>query len=560
MKTKCLVICLLTLSFSVLFADNLVVKEGDVTLLINGQRINLEKNQSLTLNAGIMICFVEGSGTVLINDKKKLDSNHPDCYQIPVKDDFDIEKFVTSEKNKAVISTGREKYISDPNRGVIEQGTDTVNTYNSGVPVAETLSLSTKDKEFIIYNDSYGPLPITLNIKKPDGTLVKEIVNEDNSKTFFRIPTVYLENNAQIEVTNVFGDKLLNKQVTIKKAPDPTEEHSKVLYKKDDHTIVDILYGTDRKIDAANGWENYYTAKRDKLKFGVAEVSIPKIHEFGKIERPGFFQKEKTGEHIVVTNLKDINNKDFIKFLRTKLGNVEEQDILVFIPGYNSTFASTIRRTAQLAYDLKFKGVPMAYSWPSQGNPSEYMKDETSVQYTVPHLVAFLQEVIDNKDNANIHILGHSMGTRALSNALKEISFIYREKPVFKNILLAAPDIDKDVFEASLFPYIRQTTEKVTLYVSSDDSALMWSKTLHGGERVGQGGDNIFVYEGLDTIDATGIDTSLLGHSYFSEKEILITDLKEVINQSLPPSKRDSLIEKVKVKLAYWKFKLQDND
>lgn len=63
----------------------------------------------------------------------------------------------------------------------------------------------------------------------------------------------------------------------------------------------------------------------------------------------------------------------------------------------------------------------MAYSWPSQGKVSEYMRDESSVQYTVPHLVTFLKKVIENRGDANIHIIGHSMGTRALTNALKEI-------------------------------------------------------------------------------------------------------------------------------------------
>ena len=197
----------------------------------------------------------------------------------------------------------------------------------------------------------------------------------------------------------------------------------------------------------------------------------------------------------------------------------------------------------------------MTYSWPSQGEEGSYMKDESSIQYTVPHLVKFLKEVINTKGKANLHILGHSMGTRALTNALNQISLTYPGKKLFKNIILAAPDIDKDVFEG-IFPDIIKTTDQITLYASSDDTALKFSETIHGGERIGQGGDNIFVFKDLDTIDATGIDTSLLGHSYFAEKEILINDLKDVIEKSLPPSKRKSLIEKIKADFAYWKFSI----
>jgi len=556
---KMRILWLILFSINILFANSLIVKEGDVKLLINGQTIDVKKDQNLTLEEGSMVCFLSGDGKVIIDNTKQLDNKTRDCYQLPIKDNFDIDAFMSSSKNSIAVLAKENTSKSRGTKGISESSSETAD-----------LVLSQVDKEVIIYNETYGPLPVTLNIKKSDGTNVKEIVNEENIKTFFRVPATYLENNSKIEITNAFGDTLLNKQVVIqssklrsksKKLPSKSnEKHSQVFYEKDNHTIVDILYGTDRKIDPKEKWEDYYTGDRDKLQFGVAQVSIPKKHKFGEMERPNkylFWQKEKIGEHVVVVKLEDINKKEFAKFLGSKLNNVEEKDILIFIHGFNVTFASAIRRTAQLSYDLKFKGVPITYSWPSAGETSEYMKDESSVQYTTPHLVAFLKEVIDNKGDANIHIIGHSMGTRALTNAIKEISFVYPDKHVFKNIILAAPDIDKDVFEVNLFPYIRKTTDQITLYASSDDTALKLSSTLHSGKRIGQGGDEIFVFKGLVTVDATGIDTSLLGHSYFAEKELLVGDLKEVIIKSLPPAQRNFLMEKIKAKLEYWKFKTE---
>jgi|GEM_PF-2633522 len=554
MKTK--IILFLMLSVTFLFANNLIVKDANVTLLINGQKIELAKDQNLTLETGTMVCFFKGNGKVIINNIKQLDKNSPDCYQIPVKDNFDIKVFLSSPKNKSV-STSISSF-TDGSEVVIHRGAEAAD----GIPKPVLVTVSSSDKEVIIYDESFGPLPVTLSIKKSDGTMVKEVVNEDNLKTFFRVPTAYLENNSKIEVTNAFGDKLLNQQITINSTSKSDEKHNQVYYEKENHTIVDILYGTDRKINSNKKWENYYSGERGKLKFGIAEVSIPKKHKLGEMERPRQFlswswEKEKIGEHVIISSLEDLQKEDFTEFLSNKLNNVTEKDILIFIHGFNVTFASAIRRTAQISYDLQFKGVPMTYSWPSQGKEGSYMKDESSIQYTVTHLVRFLKEVIDTKGKANLHIIGHSMGARALTNALKEISLIYPGKHLFKNIILAAPDIDKDVFEV-IYPYIIKTTDQITLYASSDDTALKFSETLHGGERIGQGGDNIFVFKGLDTIDATGIDTSFLGHSYFSQKEILVNDLKDVIHKSLPPSKRKSLIEKIKAQLAYWKFKFQN--
>lgn len=262
---------------------------------------------------------------------------------------------------------------------------------------------------------------------------------------------------------------------------------------------------------------------------------------------------EKIGKHLMITQLKAVQPREFNRLLSLKLDNTNQKDILIFIHGFNVSFASAIRRTAQLSYDLKFKGVSLTYSWTSQGRTSNYMKDEESVQYTTPYLVTFLKDVIKNRGRANIHILAHSMGTRALTYALKELSFEYH-KPQFKNIILAAPDIDADVFASNLYPYILKTTQKITIYTNSEDTALQASHTLHGGKRLGEGGKNISVFRDMVTIDATGVDTSMLAHSYFAEKELLVNDLREVVQKSLPPQKRPNLIEKLKDKLKYWKF------
>jgi len=148
--------------------------------------------------------------------------------------------------------------------------------------------------------------------------------------------------------------------------------------------------------------------------------------KFGEMERPpgwNVFSKETIGKHVMLKSIEEMNSKEFIETLNKKLGNVKENDLLVFIHGYNVSFADAARRTAQLSYDLKFQGVPLTYSWPSLSETEEYLTDEASVQYTVPHLVTFLKDVIDNnkesKNKANIHIVGHSMGSRALSYAIK---------------------------------------------------------------------------------------------------------------------------------------------
>jgi esterase/lipase superfamily enzyme len=76
--------------------------------------------------------------------------------------------------------------------------------------------------------------------------------------------------------------------------------------------------------------------------------------------------------------------------------------------------------------------------------------------------------------------------------------------------MLTAPDIDAEVFTL-LAQDTNRIGERVTLYASPEDKALRLSKQFHGYPRAGEA---IIVLPGVDTIDASAVDTSLVGHSY----------------------------------------------
>jgi esterase/lipase superfamily enzyme len=147
------------------------------------------------------------------------------------------------------------------------------------------------------------------------------------------------------------------------------------------------------------------------------------------------------------------------------------------------------------------------------------------------------------------------MGTRALTNALREFAreMEHEEKP-FHQVVLAAPDIDAEVFRRDLVPALNKTAQRVTLYASSNDHALAASRKLHAYPRAGESGANLVVAPGLDTIDVSAVDTSLLGHSYYGDNNTIIADLYRLIHESLPPERRERLQPAVYAGLPYWVF------
>ncbi|MFH1268329.1 MAG: alpha/beta hydrolase, partial [Planctomycetota bacterium] len=259
-----------------------------------------------------------------------------------------------------------------------------------------------------------------------------------------------------------------------------------------------------------------YGNQRGEMEMGTCEVSIPRGHEVGEVERPSVFRfefREDPRRHVVLLAVEEQAADAFFADLQARVEASQKKEAFVFVHGYNVTFDEAAQRTAQLAHDLKFDGAPIFFSWPSQGEVLQYAVDETNIVWAVPHLKEFLAGIAKRSNAEAVHVIAHSMGNRALTSALEMLSRERRsELPLFREVVLAAPDIDAEVFRRDIVPAIVPTADRVTLYASSNDEALKLSKTIHGYRRAGDSGSQLLVVPGVDTIDVSTVDTSLLGH------------------------------------------------
>ncbi|MDQ1613125.1 MAG: hypothetical protein QOG00_3056 [Pyrinomonadaceae bacterium] len=326
--------------------------------------------------------------------------------------------------------------------------------------------------------------------------------------------------------------------------------------KPEPYTIVPIFYGTDRARTGAKEPGDFYGAGRGKLELGTCEVSIPREHERGQLESPSLWRlefKEDPKLHVVLLSVKPLDAGEFHSQFQTRLGAAKSRDVFVFVHGYNVKFVDAARRTAQLAFDLNFPGVPVLYSWPSQGSLSGYTTDENEVVWTEPHLKQFLTDLAaQGASGARIHLVAHSMGNRALTNVLRSLA-AERATPLFSEVILTAPDVDAEVFGRDLAPAIQKIARRVTLYASSSDTALLASKKIHGYPRAGDSLPEIIVVPGMDSIDASGIDTDMLGHSYFAQMKVVMDDMKLLLIASKLPGER-SLLEQIRGASRYWRL------
>ena len=323
------------------------------------------------------------------------------------------------------------------------------------------------------------------------------------------------------------------------------------------YAVVKIFYATDRRPTGVDAPGKFYGGDRqldESLHLGTVNVSIPRDHRMGNIERPSIWRLEfrpDPEKHVVLVGIQPRSEQEFYSELEEKVVSSANKDAFVFVHGFDNTFEDAAERTAQMSYDLGFQGAAIMYSWPSKGKLAEYTADESTIDWTTPHLERFLETLAAQSHATTVHLIAHSMGNRALTRALFAIAERHADVlPMFKHVFLAAPDIDVGVFRqlAATFP---SAANDVTLYASSRDEAIMASEKVHQFDRVGDS-THICVMPRIDTIDASAVDTGLIGHAYFGDKRSILTDMFEVIQNGSPPGKRFGMHSATFGQMTYW--------
>lgn len=307
-----------------------------------------------------------------------------------------------------------------------------------------------------------------------------------------------------------------------------------------------------------------YGCRPTDVSYGKCTISVPlpKNRQAGELSRPVsvwiFEAPENPEKHFMLRQVKEHADKEeFYNSLSGQLSLSDSGAALLFIHGYNVSFEDAIFRTAQLAVDLKFPGTPIAFCWPSYADPIKYTFDEQNAEVSVPALREVLQDLAARSGAKHIHVIAHSMGNRVLAGALRSMdpSLQMKNKEVFRELVLAAPDIDSRVFQSQMLPYITRNVQHCTLYASARDRALLMSRAFHNFQRLGETEPDLLVSDGIDTIDASLVDTSLLGHSYIGDAQSIVADLHALVVSGKRPLERPGLQTLQQNALRYWSIK-----
>jgi esterase/lipase superfamily enzyme len=412
------------------------------------------------------------------------------------------------------------------------------------VPILTALAeLSVKDKR---YSDAEAQLTRIANIERS----AYGDRHENTLSTLARLRDLYRITNDSQELARVEAQLQPPPLTNRGSLPRPGEIAGKDRHYQQNgqgFATVRVFYGTNRAPTGETKPTQYYGAARGDLQYGLLDVTIPRIHQEAQLEtQPRWVeytfaadQAAMRAQYVLLDKVSPLEKSEFVRQLHQQVSESRFKDLFIFVHGFNNTFEDAARRTAQMAYDLDFDGTPMLYSWPSQGSATAYSVDEAAVGISGRRLADFLETVVQSGAQ-RIHLIAHSMGNRALIEALQ--TYLAKRAPenrqhIFGQIVFTAPDVDRDYFTDAI-QSLAGAAERVTLYASDNDYALRTSQFVHGAPRAGTAGDVIVQLAGLDSIDMSSVPADALGHSYFAANSGAIYDIFGLLWRGDPPPQR----------------------
>jgi esterase/lipase superfamily enzyme len=247
-----------------------------------------------------------------------------------------------------------------------------------------------------------------------------------------------------------------------------------------DHTL---LVATTRERDPRPG--TLYNGERAaSLDYAAVAVSVPPNHAAGAIEWPSAPPGDPNANFVVRNEAYLDGDAEFLRKLNAQLAQqpAGRRKALIFVHGYNTLFAEGLYRFAQVVDDSQSTAAPVLFTWASRGKLDQYLYDNNSATAARDALEHTIRLVFaSNADQVNI--LAHSMGNWVMVEALRQIKMTggLPQKGKLGAVVLAAPDIDVDVFESELKRF-GKPQKPFYVVLSRDDRALALSKFIAGGE------------------------------------------------------------------------------
>ena len=251
-----------------------------------------------------------------------------------------------------------------------------------------------------------------------------------------------------------------------------------------------FFYVTNRQSGVAQGEidERFESERETTLKFGSFDTRIEARLGLGMIvDSSAWFLNEE----IQLQDVQALEQEAFLSQLRKQVEASPRRSLLIIVHGFREAFQSALRKTAFLAHVLDINTPVLVFDWPGDQGSSlrGYRRARGVAQESAAELADTLKLIIKDVQPERLWLMANSMGGQVVVDAF---SLLYKDadfsdaQTEFENVMLTAADVDHTEFNEQFKQEIKALADNITVYVSSNDRALLTSRVINRGRRLGE--------------------------------------------------------------------------
>ena len=347
--------------------------------------------------------------------------------------------------------------------------------------------------------------------------------------------------------------------------------YRRIPYKVDgDYRIIEVFYVTNRETKDQNGELYFKPRMSEEVTVGTFKARIDPSLKIGKMLPKRLKRRGIIGVQEVVK----IDDEVFIKTLSEAVKKSPHKSLLVFVHGFKDNFELTATKAAYFAYLLDVNTPVLLFDWPGDQSftPWGYEKARELAIASGPRLGSILARIIREVKPEKLWIQSSSLGCQVVCDAFE---WLYQQpdfadpEAEISHVAMSAPDVGDDEFNLHFKDEIAALAEKLTVYVSSDDTALLVVKIIDREKRLGlqdkpikkdaqieEASDILYLKslapDKISLVDVTFINKASYGHGYDLEAPEYYDDFYMRVFDVPPHDNRRLYLVNVRENVDYW--------
>jgi len=250
------------------------------------------------------------------------------------------------------------------------------------------------------------------------------------------------------------------------------------------------FYVTNRQMMEGDGeLEDRFDRVRDpELKFGIFDARIEPSVGLGMFINPSeWFQTEE----IRIKKTQALQQESFVEQIRALVNKSPRRSLLIVVHGYREAFPSALRKTAFVGHILDIDSPVMLFDWPGNQGASlrGYRRARNVAIESGTDLAETLKLIVRDVQPDKLWLMANSMGgevvVRAFNQLYQDAEFADAEVEL-EDVILTAPDVSHEEFDNQFKHEISALARNLTVYVSSNDRALVMSRIVNRDSRRGE--------------------------------------------------------------------------